>query len=214
VESPSWDRHYTFQKSDLLYPDENLVRLLKKSLLSTGDKSGITAADLGCGSGRHLKLLADFGIPLALGIDTSPHALVLSRSHCSGPLIPGDNKHIPLKDATVDIAIAWGSLHYTNKYDLIAMLEEIQRIMKKDGRLFTTLRSSRDTYLKKGKHLGNDTWITDLNDINGSIASFYSEEEMKTAFSIFKEYTYGLIERTIMGDLSSLISHWIIQARN
>lgn len=213
LKTQSWDRHYGSAKSELLYPDENLVRILKKHVLNAGDISAMTAVDLGCGSGRHMKLLAELGLTEIVGIDASFEALVISRKHCPGPLLQGNNKHLPIKDKVADIIIAWGSLHYSNKIDLIAMLEEIQRILKRDGCLFATLRSSRDTYLKKGRHLGNDTWITDLHDINGSIASFYSEDEVNTAFSIFSEFSYGLIERTIMGDMSSLISHWIIQSR-
>lgn len=213
MKAQSWDNHYTSVKSELLYPDENLVRLLKKYIPHAGDPSKITAVDLGCGSGRHMKLLAELGLSESVGIDTSFNALVISRKHCPGSLLQGNNKHIPLKDNVADIIIAWGSLHYNNKIDLITMLEEIQRILKNNGCLFATLRSSRDTYLKKGKHLGNDTWITDLHDINGSIASFYTEDELKTAFSIFREFTYGLMERTLMGDMSSMISHWIIQSR-
>lgn len=209
----SWESHYAKDKSELAYPDENLVRLLKKSLPVMGDLSSLTAVDLGCGSGRHLKLLAELGVQKIIGLDASSKALALSRRHCPGPLLRGNNKHIPLKDHAADIVIAWGSLHYNSKYDLIAMLEEIQRILRRNGILFATLRTSRDSCLKKGKHLGNDMWITELADIQGSVVSFYSEDEMRTAFSIFKVFSYGLMERTIMGDMSSLISHWIIEAR-
>jgi ubiquinone/menaquinone biosynthesis C-methylase UbiE len=213
LKTQPWDRHYESAKSELLYPDENLVRLLRKQLINAADAAAMTAIDLGCGSGRHLKLLAECGVTAIVGIDASATALDISRKHHPGPLLQGDNKRIPLKDRIADIVIAWGSLHYSNKIDLIAMLEEINRILKKDGCLFATLRSSRDTYLKKGRHLGNDTWVTDLPDVKGSTTSFYSEDEVKTAFSIFSEFSYGLIERTIMGDISSLISHWIIQSR-
>lgn len=205
--------HYTSTRSELRYPDENLVRLLRKHVPSPADAAKMTAVDLGCGSGRHLKLLAECGVPAIVGIDASIKALTISRKHHPGPLLQGDNRHIPLRDRVADIAIAWGSLHYSNKIDLMSMLEEIHRILKQGGRLFATLRSSRDTYLKKGRHLGNDIWITELNDIKGSISSFYSENEVKTAFSIFSEFSYGLIERTLMGDMSSLISHWVIQSR-
>ncbi len=212
MKDASWETHYTAGKSELLYPDENLVRLLKKNTLLSSP-AGLTAVDLGCGSGRHLKLLADMGLSMIVGLDASYNALVISRRQCPGPLLQGNNLHLPLKSGSADIVIAWGSLHYNNKYDLIEMLEEILRILKRGGYLFATLRSERDTYLKRGKHLGNDTWITDLNDINGSIAAFYSEEELKVSFSIFNEFTYGLMERTLMGDITALISHWVIEAR-
>lgn len=211
MEARSWDNHYTRIKSELLYPDENLVRLLNKTVREPGT---MTAVDLGCGSGRHLKLLSDIGVARIVGLDMSNGALAISRKTGQALLAQANNTRLPLKDDTADIIIAWGSLHYNVKSDLAPMLTEIIRTLKKDGYLFATLRSSRDTYLKRGKHLGNDTWITDLKDISGSTASFYSENEIKKELSVFSEYSYGLIERTLMGDMSSIISHWIIQARN
>ncbi|MBN2157752.1 MAG: class I SAM-dependent methyltransferase [Spirochaetes bacterium] len=213
LKDESWEAHYGKEKSELIYPDENLVRLLKKNLAGLGDTPKITAVDLGCGSGRHLKLLGDLGISNAIGLDPSAKALAMSRRHYPGTLLQGNNKQIPIRDQAADIVIAWGSLHYNSKDDLKEMVDEIHRILKPDGFLFATLRSSRDTYLKKGKHIGNDTWITDLSDIQGSMVSFYEEHEMRTAFSIFTEFSYGLMERTLIGELSSLISHWIIEAR-
>jgi ubiquinone/menaquinone biosynthesis C-methylase UbiE len=213
VEQGSWDSHYTSSKSELLYPDENLVRLLSKAFPGAQDRSRATALDLGCGSGRHLRLLSDMGVATIAGLDTSFGALMLSRKACPSLLVQGNNMSLPFKNNTADIIIAWGSLHYNLKSDLPAMLAEIQRVLRPGGHFLSTLRSSRDTYLKKGRHLDNDTWITDLKDISGSIASFYNEDELRQALSMFKELAYGLMERTIMGDLSSLISHWIIHAR-
>lgn len=212
VKASSWESHYTAGKSALLYPDENLVRLLRKNPL-LGSPAELIAVDLGCGSGRHLRLLADMGIRKTIGIDRSHNALTLSGKQEAGTLLQGDNLRLPLKSESADIVIAWGSLHYDNKYNFMGMLEEILRILKSGGCLFATLRSERDTYLKRGRHLGNNVWITDLNDISGSTASFYGEGELQVAFSIFSTYTYGLMERTLMGDITSLISHWVIEAR-
>jgi ubiquinone/menaquinone biosynthesis C-methylase UbiE len=210
VEARSWDNHYTRSKSELQYPDENLVRLLNKFLRDTGT---MTAVDLGCGSGRHLRLLAEIGIARIIGLDASHEALLVSRKTGQSRLIQGNNTRLPLQDGSADIIIAWGSLHYNVKSDLAPMLAEIMRILKPGGHVFATLRSSRDTYLKRGTHLGNDTWVTDLKDISGTTASFYSESELRNELSVFGEYAYGLIERTLLGDMSSLISHWIIHAR-
>jgi ubiquinone/menaquinone biosynthesis C-methylase UbiE len=210
LETKSWDTHYIRRKSELLYPDENLVRLLNKTI---NDPAGMTAMDLGCGSGRHLRLLSDFGISRIIGLEASHGALLLSKKTGQPLLVQGNNRGLPLKSGSADLVVAWGSLHYNDKSELAPMLAEITRVLKQDGCLFATLRSSRDTYLKKGTHLGNDTWITDLKDISGSIASFYNEDEIRSALSMFREVAYGLIERTLVGDMSSLISHWIISAR-
>ena len=76
MKEASWETHYTAGKSELLYPDENLVRLLKKNRL-LGSPGDLTAVDLGCGSGRHLRLLSDLGITRVIGLDASYNALVI-----------------------------------------------------------------------------------------------------------------------------------------
>ena len=116
-------------------------------------------------------------------------------------------------DEIFDISVAWGSLHYSDKEGIIPMLSEIKRITKTGGILLATLRNDRDTYLKNGKHLGNNTWQTGLDDLTGTIVSFYTEDEMKGLFRGFSELRYGWMERTIIGDTSKVISHWIIAAR-
>lgn len=208
-----WEEHYTSKRSELRYPDENLVRLLMKNLPGNDAPSVATVIDLGCGSGRHIKLLSDLGVSSVIGMDASYNALAISKKWHPGLLLQADNLHLPVKDESADIVIAWGSLHYCVKEELAPMLDEIRRVLKKGGALLATLRSSRDTYLKKGKHVGNDTWITDLNDIHGSIASFYTEGELRETFLPFREFRYGLMERTLVGNLTSLISHWVIEAR-
>ncbi len=213
MEQTSWEKHYTRERAELRYPDENLVRLLRKNLLPAGSNHPLLAIDLGCGSGRHLRLLEDLGVPLIAGLDSSYNALALSCGSSSARLIQGENTRLPFRDESADIAVAWGSLHYAAKDDLPIMLSEISRTLVVGGHLFATLRSSRDTFLKKGIHLGNDTWRTDINDLRGSIASFFDEDELKVAFSIFGYFRYGLMERTLIGDTAARISHWIIHAR-
>lgn len=208
----SWETHYTSGRSELHYPDENLVRLIKKNMPADVPPDSLIAVDLGCGSGRHLKLLCDLGIQRAIGMDSSMNAILLSKKYFNVPLVQCDNRHLPLKTDSVDLVIAWGSLHYDRKSSLVIMLSEIHRIVRTGGNFFATLRCERDTNMKRGRHLGNDVWETDLDDITGSVVSFYSEAEVRNEFSFFSECRYGLMERTLIGDTSSIISHWIIHA--
>jgi ubiquinone/menaquinone biosynthesis C-methylase UbiE len=208
--SSQWDDHYSRKKSVLQYPDENLVRMLK-SYISPGEKE-MTAIDLGCGSGRHIALLIELGITNTAGMDYSMNAMEICRMIGPARLVLGDNSAIPVKSDMFDIAVTWGSLHYSAKESLGPMLNEMRRIIKKGGRLFGTLRSSGDSYMKRGRHLGNDTWITDLNDIKKSIVSFYSEEELRSALSIFSRFEYGIMERSRIGDTGKIISHWFFWA--
>ncbi len=207
-----WNSHYKKNKSVLSYPDENLVRLIAGKLKKAGNKDKLNAIDIGCGSGRHISLLRESGIPEVFGSDYSLNALNICSEAGFHNLINCDNKSLPFRNETFDIAVAWGSLHYSTKEEMRFMLGETKRVIKKGGTLFATLRRDNDTYLKTGDHLGNNTWKTGLDDLTGGVVSFFSEEELKDIFSIFGIFSYGWMERTIIGDISKVISHWIISA--
>ncbi len=208
-----WNTHYKKEKSVLLYPDENLVRLIAAELRRYGDIQCLKAIDIGCGSGRHLSLLKNYGIEEVYGSDYSLNALKICREIEAEHLVNCDNRELPFGDNFFDISVAWGSLHYAPKDEINVMINEINRIIKPGGALFATLRRDNDTYLKSGKHLGNNTWQTGLDDLTGTIVSFYNEDELVNKFSGFSELKYGWMERTIVGDTSKVISHWIITAR-
>jgi len=202
----AWERHYTRERSVLLHPDENLVRMLAPYTKGR-DIGGIRALDLGCGTGRHVNLMIGMGINRPLGLDTSLNALSLCADLYDAPFVQADARAIPLKSGTIDIVVAWGSLHYAPKEDLEAMLAEVRRILGKGGRLFGTLRNSRDSYLKKGLHLGNDVWRTGPGDIESSTVAFYSEDELGAALSRFSSFRYGFMERSPLGRPDLVISH-------
>lgn len=208
-----WNTHYKKDKSILSYPDENLVRLVMKELQNYQSVADLNAIDIGCGSGRHIAFLQNSGLKNIYGTDNSFNALELCKDFNSKQLINCDNRNIPLHDEIFDISVAWGSLHYSTKLEIIPMIAEIKRITKTGGAIFATLRNDKDTYLKTGKHLGNNTWQTGLNDLTGTVVSFYCEDELKKLFYGFSELKYGWMERTIIGDTSKVISHWIISAR-
>jgi ubiquinone/menaquinone biosynthesis C-methylase UbiE len=206
-----WNNHYTKDKSSLLYPDENLVRLIGAYMRNRGNTELLTAIDIGCGSGRHIKLLHELGISFTVCSDYSFNALAHSQSFTSR-LVQCKNESLPFKNSSFDMAVSWGSLHYTTRENLIIQINEILRILKSGGSLFGTLRSSFDTMLKSGIELSPGTWQTDLKDISGSIVSFYTEEELKTAFRGFSDFSYGIIERTQLNSIDKRISHWYFKA--
>lgn len=208
-DAESWNLHYTRPRSVLSYPDENLVRMLKP-YLEGRDLKDLIALDLGCGSGRHLRLLNDMGV-VPIGLDNTMNALNICKAF-PARLIQADNCNLPFRSGSIDLIITWGSLHYCDKTHSRKQLLEIHRVMKKKGCLLGTYRSGRDTYLKRGREIESGTWITDLEDINNSIVSFFTEDELKSYLSIFGKFEYGLIERTIIGDMDKRISHWFFRA--
>ncbi len=209
--SEQWDTHYRKEKSKLTYPDENLVRLTA-SFLKGKYPENLSALDLGSGSGRHVIALKEMGFGCAIGTDYSMEALIQSARRIRAPFVCAQNTALPFHDGSFDLVVSWGSLHYCHKRYLPIMVEEIMRVLKTGGWHIGTLRSSRDTYLKKGTHLENNVWRTGLQDLEGSVVSFFSEEELKKALIPYKNFAYGIMERTIPGDMSCLISHWYFRA--
>jgi ubiquinone/menaquinone biosynthesis C-methylase UbiE len=203
----SWNKHYTRNTSVLLYPDEQLVRMLAKY---AGNKK--KAIDVGCGTGRHVKLLHEYGCDFVVGIDISFNALAQCKKILQGSFVQANTQRLPFGDSSFDIVVAWGSLHYTTKDKLPVMLHEIKRILCPKGVFFGTLRSINDTYITQGKHLGDNTWETTLPDINGAVVSLFSFDEVKTYLQIFNEYHIGLMERTVLDDLDKTLSHWYFYA--
>ncbi|HON77428.1 MAG TPA: class I SAM-dependent methyltransferase [Spirochaetota bacterium] len=210
--SDSWNSHYTRDKSVLIYPDETLVRMMSP-VLKTHSPAGVTAVDLGCGTGRHLKYMIESGIGTVSGLDFSMNALrVCSELYPESLLVQGDNTALPFAADSIDFAVAWGSLHYCVKEDMHTIISEIYRVLKPGGMLFGTLRSARDTMLRSGRHAGNNVWITDLKDIRNSVVSFYDEEELNGALTPFTRHRYGIMERSTLGDITRTISHWYFEA--
>jgi ubiquinone/menaquinone biosynthesis C-methylase UbiE len=208
----SWNKHYQNSKSLLIYPDENLVRMLSQTKQETSNIINEHAIDIGCGSGRHLKLMSELGFTSLIGIDMAYNALDLCRQHYNLPLAQCLNHQIPFKDNTFKTAVCWGGLHYTNKENFMLQLKEIYRIISPGGYLIGTLRTVHDTVLKNGKNLGNNTWVTDLADIENSTISLYSEEELQKVLSIFSSSQYGIMERSTLGNINNKISHWYFKA--
>lgn len=211
MDSREWNLHYTRGKSALAYPDENLVRMLSHELSARGG-SHLRALDTGCGSGRHLFLLHDRGIDFAAGSDYSYNALDICRNAGEKLLVNCDNMALPFRDSSFDIVIAWGSLHYSMKNETQKMVDELFRVTAPGGVLLATLRRDNDTYLRTGEHIGNNVWRTKLNDLDGSTVSFYSENEVHDIFKSFGGLKVGFMERSIVGDTSKVISHWVVSA--
>ena len=207
--SAIWNSHYIKNKSNLIYPDETLVRLFSKTIQEK-DIDKLTVLDLGCGSGRHMVFTREMGIHRIIGVDFAKNACVLCKEK-HFDVIQCNNTVLPFKNNSFDIIISWGSLHYSYKKDTQKQIAEIHRILKPNGVLLGTLRSNNDTMLRKGENLGNNEWKTSLTDIDNSIVSFFSEDELIHYFSSFN-LSFGIVERTVLGNMNQRISHWYYSA--
>ncbi len=153
----------TMKKLEEIY--ENIAPEFSASRQTTGKefetfepyiKNGETILDLGCGNGRFIKFLE----PLSkkkkesyhyIGIDNSPSLLQLARkNHPSSTFIHGNQLNIPLKNETIDTLANIRAFHHIPSKKLqLKALQEMKRVLKKDGTLIITVWNLYQNKYKK-----------------------------------------------------------------
>lgn len=193
-----WNEHYNRVKSKLLFPDENLVRILSKIEIKEGK-----ALDFGAGSGRHSILLKNFGFQVT-ALDYSENSLSLVKEADSAiETVLAESPPYPFKDNEFDILVSWGVLHYNTNEIIEEMINEYHRILKKNSYLIGTIRADRDT------HLGIENGKIKTKDLEGAQAKLFSKEDILSSLRKFNNIQLGYMERTPIGKLEEVISHWI-----
>ena len=99
-------------------------------LAALGPIEGRTVADIGCGTGRLLEILARHGAT-ALGIDSDPGMLTVAAAR--GPTARADAHQLPLADASADAAVTVATLEFTTAPAQV--LAEMARIVRPGGRI-------------------------------------------------------------------------------
>jgi len=96
--------------------------------------------DLGCGAGRHLRLLAGWGYPV-VGLDLSPDLLAVARAHpdpVAPVLVRGDMRRLPLADRSLagvlSLFTAFG--YFGALRDNLPVIREVARVLRPGGHWF------------------------------------------------------------------------------
>ena len=97
---------------------------------------GMNILDIGCGTGSHLELYQRYQCNL-FGIDLSPSMLEVARERLgdSAQLDLGDATEMTYEDDKFDLVISMLSLHEMSRETRSAVLSEIKRVLKSDGRI-------------------------------------------------------------------------------
>lgn len=198
----TWEKHYDRSISKLGYPDENLVRILSK-IEPTSKK----ALDFGSGSGRHCKLLLDFGFSV-LAADIADNSLALLKdidSRIETVLI--SNSEMPFPKSFFGLIVAWGVLHYNQKEEAAKIVDQLYDSLESGGYLVGSIRAESDS------HLALENGTIGLSDLKGGFAVTFSEKEIRSLLSKFSDLQIGYSERSPLGDISTRICHYFFLAR-
>ena len=116
------DRHFWFQGL------RRSARLVLEAELAGRRVSRIL--DCGCGTGRNLDWLADYGS--VAGVELSPTGLAVARRH-HRPVVQGSVTHLPFADASVDLATSFDVLYCLPDEDERMALREMSRVLRPGG---------------------------------------------------------------------------------
>ncbi len=195
----AWQLHYQRDRARQIHPDENLVRLLSQAPRGA-------ALDLGCGSGRHLRLLADLQYSPLYGADLSAEALVLSAEQAPTAqffnLTDDLRFALPLADGELQLVVAWGVLHYNDAAVQERMLSEVRRVLHEEGHFLGTLRADDDTHFRENRDLAG-----------AGLQLFTAEQALALLRPWFESVELGHVSRTPIGELDRRIAHWIFRAK-
>jgi len=168
----TWEEHYQRSKSDLHYPDENLVRLLS-SLPETRGR----ALDFGTGSGRHALLLRDWGYAVTACDLARGNWLELENQGITTRLLGAES--FPKDLGTFQLIVAWGVLHYNQRSLAESLFQQIWEALEPGGHFLGSIRRTGDTHLQlQSKTIG-------LPDLQGSFAELYSLPELESLLQNF-----------------------------
>jgi len=203
------------------YPSEEVVRFLASSGYTNILSRGL---DYGCGAGRHLNVLHEFGYQ-PYGYDVSQVALDYAAKTCpiATLLAGGVHKY----QCYFNVAIAHGSLYYASKKHLVANIATIKLCLKRGAKFFCTLKPTCDKrlYLPDNEQLGEGCvrLVSNATNEAGMVMCFLTRDEVAGVFCKWNDVQVQL--RTVGSgrdtpfaaddpDNRSMECDWLVTARS
>ena len=186
--NPIWEEIFS-HRDPSYYPYDNVVSFVFKNYPRNKPKNKINILEVGCGGGNNMLFLAQEGFN-AFGIDGSNRALDIAKKRFSAAglkatFINGDFTDLPFEDNFFDIVIDRCSIVCVNKSDGKKAIDQIHRVLLKNGKFFFNPYSDQHTSCTTASQLpsGITTGINKGTLIGNGDLSFYNKNELYTLFS-------------------------------
>lgn len=157
-------------------------------LAKTGAKRVL---DLGCGPGRHLVYLASKSFEV-VGLDISDTALAMCNDRISKTgfknttLVKHEMFELPFINAYFDSVLSTNVIHHAPLRQIKMTINEIHRVLKKNGSVLVTVASDSDYRNHTGKKIEDNTYVFTEGDEVGITHHFFKEDELAEYFGKFE----------------------------
>lgn len=192
--------------SNMLYPHERLVSAIKTCPLTYHNQGDRRALDVGCGAGRHVKLLAECGYYVD-GLDIKESAINNARNLLKETPEILSKVNFICEDVMqykpeklYDAIVAWKYFYAYNKTyeDCEARLKNVHSLLKEGGYAFMHFATKEDEVYQEGIELyekGSQVYRSARIGLDGYV--FYNEEELIDMMSRVG-FKIRRLEKTIM----------------
>lgn len=195
---PDWDDVFAEKGKFFTKPHPDMERIANL-FIEEGIKRIL---DLGCGTGRHLLFLLKKGFEI-YGLDGSPNGLEIAKNWLNKENLSSEltcqkiEQKLPYKDGFFDAVVSIQVIHHNLMKDILFTVNEIERILRKEGFIFLTFPLPKIFYLKKEnmKKVETRTYIPLKGLEKGLPHHFFTIPELKRVFRAF-ELTEIYIDKT------------------
>ena len=160
-----------------------MIRLLK-------DQHAISVLDVGCGTGRHSRHLAQHAFTV-YSLDICHETLTsltrpVSRDQ-SGHLYPvlARMTSLPFQTACLDAICCFSTIHHNRFSDIVMTLQEFARVLRPGGLLCLDILSRNDPSYGRGRLLEPHTFIGSRSGEDNIPHHYTSLEDITRALSAF-----------------------------
>jgi len=217
-----WE-HYYSTGAGALYPDENLVRIIKGTY-TTVPRSG-RVLDAGFGRGGNLVMFAQNGYE-AHGLEVSQENIKAAEELAARTgvklhvgLLTGPK--LPYPDAHFDIVLSWSAVYYFGKRSLVAeAIKEFRRVLRPGGVVLLSVIHPNNCIVKRlSEDLGEGTrrvvqeWA---HDNRAGLEIFYDEtsDGWKSLLSGFSQVEEGYAEAQLFDPARRLAWRLFLARKN
>ncbi|MEZ8105251.1 class I SAM-dependent methyltransferase [Vibrio cortegadensis] len=147
------------------YPSEDLIRFVARNFYSYENRKLIKILEVGSGTGANLWFIARegfgcFGIEGSdVGVNRCIARLNNEVPNWEGEVVQGDFKHISFEDDFFDAVIDNEAIYCNSFEDSQAVYDEIYRVLKPKGKLYTRTFSTETTGYASGEALDYQRFI-------------------------------------------------------
>jgi SAM-dependent methyltransferase len=202
------------------YPAEELVRFMARNYY-IGDRSKVRVLDLGCGTGANTWFLCREGFSTVAFdgafVATAKAARLCSELSTTASFLQADAGLLPFKNETFDVVADIGALSANSSAGIRQILQEICRVLKPGGRVFSSVLFTQSTSgYKTGERIDSHSF---RNIMHGPVAGlgtihFFTRAEIIKVWQNagYEEPVIDVITRTDHGG-SLRVSFYTAMAR-